>query len=85
MFLKTAFYHIAFSLNGNSSEPFLDIFFILAFHIILPYFLLEGTYYLSEPYYLLAARVQPWWIQGIRRVDGVGMRKTYLLINIRLD
>ena len=34
------------------------------------------------------ARVQPRWIQGIQRVDGVGMRKTYLLIdirNIRLD
>ena len=34
------------------------------------------------------ARVQPRWIQGIQRVDGVGMRKTYLLIdtrNITLD
>ena len=29
--------------------------------------------------------VQPRWIQGIQRVDGVGMRKTYLLIDIRLD
>ena len=31
------------------------------------------------------AGVQPWWIQGIRSVDGVGVRKTYLLIDIRLD
>ena len=34
------------------------------------------------------ARVQRQWTQGIRRVDGVGVRKTYLLIdirNIRLD
>ena len=34
------------------------------------------------------ARVQRRWTQGIRRVDGVGVRKTYLLIdirNIRLD
>ena len=29
--------------------------------------------------------VQPRWIQGIQRVDGVGVRKTYLLIDIRLD
>ena len=31
------------------------------------------------------AGVQPRWIQGLRRVDGVGVRKTYLLIDIRLD
>ena len=31
------------------------------------------------------ARVQPWWIQGIRSGDGIGVRKTYLFINIRLD
>ena len=34
------------------------------------------------------AGVQPQWIQGIRSVDGIGVRKTYLLIdirNIRLD
>ena len=30
------------------------------------------------------AGVQPQWIQGIRRVDGVGEEKTYLFINIRL-
>ena len=32
-----------------------------------------------------AAGVQPRWIQGIRSGDGVGMRKTYVFINIRLD
>ena len=31
-----------------------------------------------------SAGVQPRWIQGIRRVDSVGVRKTYLLIDIRL-
>ena len=31
------------------------------------------------------ARVQPWWIQGIRSGDSAGEDKTYLLINIRLD
>ena len=30
---------------------------------------------------LVIARVQPWWIQGIRRADGVGEeRLIYLLI-----
>ena len=33
----------------------------------------------------VCAGVQPRWIQGIRRVDSVGVRKTYLLIDIRLD
>ena len=33
----------------------------------------------------LGAGVQPRWIQGIRSRDGIGMRKTYLFINIRLD
>ena len=29
----------------------------------------------------ISAGVQPWWIQGIRRVDGVGVeRLVYLLI-----
>ena len=31
------------------------------------------------------ARVQPWWIQGIRSGDSAGEDKTYLFINIRLD
>ena len=31
------------------------------------------------------AGVQPRWIQGIRSMDGVGVRKTYLFIDIRLD
>ena len=30
----------------------------------------------------LAAGVQPRWIQGIQSVDSVGMRKTYLLIDM---
>ena len=33
----------------------------------------------------MTAGVQPRWIQGIRSVDGVGVRKSYLLIDIRLD
>ena len=31
------------------------------------------------------ARVQPWWIQGIRSGDSAGEDKTDLFINIRLD
>ena len=31
------------------------------------------------------AGVQPRWIQGIRSMDGIGVRKTYLFIDIRLD
>ena len=43
---------------------------------------IQPSHPLSSP--SLAAGVQPRWIQGIRRVDGVGVRKTYLLIDIRL-
>ena len=32
-----------------------------------------------------SAGVQPGWIQGIRSGDGIGVRKTYLFINVRLD
>ena len=36
---------------------------------------------LSSPFwYLATAGVLPWWIQGIRSGDGVGVRKNYLLI-----